>query len=368
MAGSRIPTDETEDTNDMAFELPPEQTGPAAWYGPEMARSTEWLMPLSAAEVAEVEAATKKFVARDTDIADMKPSDFALPMLGRKLKARVEEEVLNGRGFLLLRGLPVERWSMREAATAFYGLGVHLGSARSQNGKGHVLGHVANLGLDYADPEVRGYQTSARLNFHTDSSDLVGLLCLTTPQSGGLSSIASSTTVWNEMMRRRPDLARVLLGPVYYTRWGEVGAGLKPYYGVPVFSPSAGHMVTRYVRSSIRKAQLMAEVPRLSPAQEEALDYFDSLTNDPTIHLSMEFKPGDIQMLCNHWILHSRTSYVDWPEPERRRHLLRLWLACDDGPVVPESFTSSIRESTKSGRPGGIQVPGVPLSAPIAPC
>src|SRR5471032_2085784 len=118
------------DTNIAAFELPPEQTEPAAWYGPEMSRSTEWLMPLSAAEIAEVEAATRKFVARDADIAEMKPSDFALPMLGRKLKARVEEEVLNGRGFLLVRGLPVGRWTMREAATAFYGLGVHLGRDR----------------------------------------------------------------------------------------------------------------------------------------------------------------------------------------------------------------------------------------------
>jgi hypothetical protein len=216
------------DTNIATFELPPEQTGPAAWYGPEMSRSTEWLMPLSAAEIAEVDAATKKFVARDSDIADMKPSDFALPMLGRKLKARVEEEVLNGRGFLLVRGLPVGRWTMREAATAFYGLGVHLGSARSQNGKGHVLGHVQDLGLASDDPNVRIYQTHERQTFHTDSCDIVGLICLKTAQRGGLSALVSSTTIFNEMRRRRPDLLKLLFEPLATDRRGEVPEGQKP--------------------------------------------------------------------------------------------------------------------------------------------
>jgi hypothetical protein len=153
----------------MSFELPPEQTGPAAWYGPEISKSTEWLMPLSAAEVAEVEQITTALAARGADIAAITAQGFALPTLGPKLRQRVENEVLNGRGFLLLRGLPVERWTMREAATAFYGLGAHLGNARSQNGKGHVLGHVKDLGLASNDPNVRIYQTHERQTFHTDS-------------------------------------------------------------------------------------------------------------------------------------------------------------------------------------------------------
>ncbi|MBR2813345.1 MAG: TauD/TfdA family dioxygenase [Reyranella sp.] len=340
---------------------------PQAWYGPQQAQSTDWLHQLTDADRRELRTALGVAQKSGLPLHELSREQFPLTGLANRLVG-LRREALEGRGFFLLRGVPVAEYSPWESAAAFWGIGLYLGEAVSQNGKGHVLGHVANLGLDYADPEVRGYQTSARLNFHTDSSDLVGLLCLQTPQSGGLSSIASSTTVWNEMVRRRPDLARALLGPVYYTRWGEVGAGMKPYYGIPVFSPYAGHMVTRYVRSSIRKAQLMAEVPRLTPVQEEALDFFDGLTNDPAIHLSMEFRPGDIQMLCNHWILHSRTAYVDWPEPERRRHLLRLWLACEEGPAVPESFTTSLRESTRSGRPGGIQVPGVSLSAPLDPC
>jgi hypothetical protein len=339
---------------------------PQAWKGPELTR-TDWIHELSDADRQELRDAIAVAQASGQPLHELKRAHFPLASLAVRL-GRLRREALHGRGFFLLRGVPVAEFSPWESAAAFWGIGLYLGEAVSQNGKGHVLGHVANLGLDYADPEVRGYQTSAGLSYHTDFSDLVGLMCLRTPQSGGLSRIASSTTVWNEMMKRRPDLARVLLEPVYYTRWGEVGAGMKPYYGMPVFSPCAGRMVVTYVRSAIRKAQLIPEVPRLSAIQEEALDLLDSLAADPAIFLSMEFRPGDIQILCNHWILHSRTSYEDWPEVERRRHLLRLWLACDGGPTVPESFTTIAQPVTLSGRPAGIQVPGVPFSAPLDPC
>lgn len=267
-----------------------------------------------------------------------------------------------------MRGIPVDNLSPWERAAMFWGIGLYIGEAVSQNGKGHVLGHVANLGLDYGDPEVRGYQTNALLPYHTDFSDVVGLLSVRTPQSGGASSICSSTTVWNEIARRRPDLARLLLQPFHYTRWGEIGEGKQRTYEMPVFSPCAGRMVATYARSAIRKAQLLPEVPRLSSEQVEALDLLDSLAADPELRLQMEFRPGDIQMLCNHWIFHSRTGFVDWPEPERRRHLLRLWLACDDGPELPASFTENSQRPTRGGRPDGINVAGVPFSAPLEPC
>lgn len=340
---------------------------PQAWYGPTQARRNDWLHELNDTDREELRGAITVARASGRPLQELERAQFPLGGLAARL-GRMRREALEGRGFFLLRGVPVTEYSPWESAAAFWGVGLYLGEAVSQNGKGHVLGHVANLGLNYADPEVRGYQTSAGLNYHTDFSDLVGLLCLRTPQSGGLSSIASSTTVWNEMVRQRPDLARVLLEPVYYTRWSEVGACMQPYYGMPVFSPCGGRMVVTYVRSAIRKAQLMPEVPRLTALQEEALDFLDSVAADPAINLSMEFRPGDIQMLCNHWILHSRTSYQDWPEPERRRHLLRLWIACDSGPEVPASFTAIAQPATRSGRPAGIQVPGVAFSAPLDPC
>ena len=235
----------------MSLVLPPLQTGAAAWYGPEMAARDEWLMPLAAADIREIEQAVEPLVARDADIAAISAADFPLPSLGPKLKARVRDEVLSGRGFLLMRGLPVERWSMREAATAFFGLGAHLGSARSQNAKGHVLGHVRDLGLDAQDPNVRIYQTSARQTFHTDSCDIVALLCLKTARSGGLSALVSSTTIFNEMRRRRPDLLALLLEPIATDRRGEVPAGQKPYFEIPVFNWHEGHLSAIYQRQYI---------------------------------------------------------------------------------------------------------------------
>jgi TfdA family taurine catabolism dioxygenase TauD len=349
----------------MAFELPPEQTGLAAWYGPEMARRDDWQLPLSATEIAEIEAALRPLVAGAADIAAITARDFPLPTLGSKLKARVENEVLNGRGFLLMRGLPVERWSMREAATAFFGLGSHLGSARSQNGKGHVLGHVQDLGLDVTDPNVRIYQTHERQTYHTDSCDIVGLLCLKTAKSGGLSALVSSTTIFNEMRRRRPDLLRLLFEPLATDRRGEVPDGQKPYFEIPVFSWHEGYLTAIYQRQYIDSAQRFPDAPRLSPAHIEALDLFDALANDAALHMFMEFRPGDVQLVHNHTILHDRTSFVDWPDPERRRHLLRLWLAAAGARPLPASFAQRYG-SVIVGDRGGIMVRGTRLHAPLA--
>ena len=348
----------------MSYELPPEQTGAAAWYGPEIARRDDWMMPLSAAEVAEVEAATQALVARDADIAVLKPKDFPLPTLGAKLRSRVGDEVLNGRGFLLLRGLPVDRWSIRESATAFFGLGAHLGSARSQNGKGHVLGHVQDLGLDVNDPNVRIYQTHERQTYHTDSCDIVGLLCLKTARSGGLSALVSSTTIFNEMRRRRPDLLKLLFQPIATDRRGEVPEGQKPFFEIPVFNWHQGYLTAIYQRQYIDSAQRFPEAPRHTPELIEALDMFDSLANDPALNTFMEFKPGDVQLVHNHTMLHDRTGFDDWPEPERRRHLLRLWLAAEGARPLPEIFAQRYGQVTIGDR-GGIIVRGTRLQAPL---
>jgi hypothetical protein len=344
--------------------LPPEQTSEAAWYGPAMSKSTDWLMPLSAAEIAEVEAVARPLAARNADIAALSARDFPLPTLGPKLKARTEAEVLNGRGFLLLRGLPVERWTMQEAATAYFGLGTHLGSARSQNGKGHVLGHVQDLGLDVSDPNVRIYQTNVRQTYHTDSCDIVALLCLKTAKSGGLSALVSSTTIFNEMRRRRPDLLELLFQPLATDRRGEVPEGQKPYFEIPVFNWHKGYLTAIYQRQYVDSAQRFADAPRLSPRQIEALDLFDSLANDPALHMFMEFKPGDVQLVHNHTMLHDRTGFIDWPEPEKRRHLLRLWLAAPNARPLPEVFAQRYGSVTLGDR-GGIIVRGTKLQAPL---
>ncbi|MED5358670.1 MAG: TauD/TfdA family dioxygenase, partial [Pseudomonadota bacterium] len=210
--------------------------GPQVWRGPEMAaRPTEWIYEMSAADNADLNAATAAAISTGKNILDIEAVDFSLPQFGAKL-AEMREEMLHGRGFKLLRGLPIQDRPIEEVAFMYWGIGAHLGYVVSQNAKGHVLGHVKDLGLDYADLQARGYQTSARLPYHTDYSDLVGLLCLKKARSGGLSSIVSSSALYNHIMAERPDLGEALMQPFYRTRWGEVGSDRPAWIEVPAFN------------------------------------------------------------------------------------------------------------------------------------
>ena len=179
--------------------------GPAVWTGADMGkREAEWTYRLSPAEVAELETAVRAVQARGIDIADIRRADFPLPTLGPALE-RLRAEVLNGRGFILLRGMPVENWPIADSATAYWGIGSYFGSARSQNAQGHLLGHVYDLGkgLSATNPNLRSYATAERQNFHIDRCDVVALLCLRRAKSGGLSSVVSSMNVHNAMAQRR---------------------------------------------------------------------------------------------------------------------------------------------------------------------
>jgi len=336
-----------------------------AWLGPEIANNTFWVHELTKSEKHELHAEIIKADRSCKDVAQLVADDFNLPELRVTLEY-VRKTVLFGAGLFLIRGVPIEDYTIRQAAIAFWAIGVCLGDPVSQNAKGHLLGHVTNVGLKYEDPEVRGYQTSARLPYHTDASDIVGLLCVRSSKSGGLSSVVSSTSIWNELVRESPQRARVLLNDFHRTRWGEVAPGEKPYMSNPIYVPYGDRIFANYTRSAITKAQQLAGIPLLTKDQIDALDCLDALAADPRFHLDMDFRPGDIQLLSNHHIFHSRTTYEDWPDIARRRHLLRLWLACDGGPAVPEVLLRRYG-TTPKGRPNGICLPGVKQIAPLSP-
>ncbi|HTZ35672.1 MAG TPA: TauD/TfdA family dioxygenase [Stellaceae bacterium] len=338
--------------------------GPSAWKGAALARRPEeWIYTLSAAELGEIDAAVQR--VRGRDLAGLARADFALPTLGPTLD-RMREEVLNGRGFVLIRGLPVEGRPVADSAAAYWGIGSYFGHARSQNAMGHLLGHVRDLGLATSDPNVRTYQTTERQHFHTDSCDIVGLLCLKTAKQGGLSSIVSSMAIHNEMARRRPDLLERLYQPFATDRRGEVPVGEKPYFDIPVFNPYEGRVSAIYSGTYIRSAQRLPEARRLTPEDHAALDMLDDLANDAELRLDMELRPGDMQFLHNHTCLHDRTAFVDWPEAERKRHLLRLWLAAPGARPLPPVFAARYGSTTIGDR-GGIICEKTRLHAPLEP-
>ena len=340
----------------------------AAWRGSDFSDTGDFTHWLADAEIAEIDAAVRAVADRRIDHAAIDRANFALPQLGKHLTSVRDDVLLRGRGFIVIRGLPVERYSMAQAAAAFLGIGAYVGKPVSQNGKGHILGHVKDLGRSVDDPTARIYQTTHKQTFHTDSVDVVGLLCLKTARSGGLSRIVSSLFLYNEMFRRRPDLAAALFEPFYFDRRGEVAPGQNGWYATPIFHWYADRLSVIYGnRYYIQSAQRFPEVPRLTDKQIEALDLFDALANDPANYLDIEFKPGDIQLIHNHVILHDRTDYEDWPEPERKRHLLRLWLCPPNGRPLPPVFADRYR-STEIGNRGGIVLPGVAMNAPLEAC
>jgi len=338
--------------------------GPSVWHGRDLQPRTDWIRTFSGAELAEMDAAVRAFKTSGAPLTGISPARFPLPLLGPSL-GEILAELLEGRGFAMLRGFPVDRYTRDEQAIAYMGLGAHLGTARSQNAKGHLLGHVKDLGHDIKDPKVRYYQTSRKLEYHTDSVDIVGLLCLKTAKAGGESFIASSMTLYNEILRRRPDLVHALFEPYPTDRRGEVPEGMQPWFDMPIFHWHAGRLTCIYVRQYIESAQeLFPEARRLTRAQVEAMDLMDELLNDPQIHLSMAFLPGDMQFLHNHQILHSRNDFENWPEPERHRHLLRLWLAPAGGRPLPDIFAPRYGSVTPGAR-GGIVVSGTTPKVPL---
>lgn len=347
------------------MELPPGPIGgQAAWTGADMARRSDWIEALSPAELAEIDAAVAAHKAAGRAMGEITPETFRLPLLAPRL-ARILGDLQRGRGFVLIRGFDVGSRPVEDSAVAYLGIGAHLGSFRSQNAKGHLLGHVKDLGLDISNPKVRYYQTNKELEFHTDSCDIVGLLCLRTAKAGGGSRVVSSVAIHDRMMAESPDLWRALFNPMPTDRRGEIPPGMLPWFEIPVFNWHRGELSTIYSGQYIRSAQQnFPQARRLTATEHAAIDRLDELAAE--MSLEMEFRPGDMQFVHNHTCLHSRTDFEDWPEPERRRHLLRLWLAPRVARELPPAYAQRYGDITPGNR-GGIVVKDTVLTFTLAP-
>ena len=332
--------------------------------GADMAAAPErWRSALSADDIRELEAAATQLRDAGVDLGAIREADFPLPKMAPRLKA-LRDDLIHGIGFGLLTGLPVERYDQWTAAAIFCGVGAHLGAARSQNAAGHLLGHVRDVGADPKDVNTRIYQTSARQTFHTDSADVVGLLCLREAMEGGDSLLVSTVSIYNEMTARRPDLAARLFDPIATDRRGEQPEGEKPYFEIPVLNWHEGELTGIYQRQYIDSAQRFEDAFRLTEDHVAALDLFDEIANDPDLHLRMRLTPGDMQFVYNHAMLHDRTGFRDWPERAERRHLLRLWLSIPGDRELPPAFAQRYG-SIEVGDRGGIVTKETRLHAPL---
>ena len=317
--------------------------GPIAWVGPDMAASDAWLHQLTDAEIAELDAALEVAKASGLPMEQLSRAQFPLPTMAPMLAGWLDE-LETGRGFVTARGVPVERYTEADAAIVYWGMGLYLGTAVSQNAAGDVLGHVRDTGDDPNDPSVRLYRTRARQSFHVDGADIIGLLCLRISESGGESLIVSSVSIYNEIGRRRPDLVPLLFENYCWDNHQQQEEGGPAFFEVPICAFRDDQLHFAYAGWYIRGAQGLPGVPPLTPEQHELLDLIDEIAEDPAFHLSVDCRPGDIQLLRNSTILHSREAYLDHPEPERKRHLLRLWLRATDFTENEQALLGAVPE------------------------
>lgn len=336
---------------------PPVKTA-AAWRGDELEKTGEWIYLLSDEQVAELEALGERFLAENPDLRTVQAEDYPLVACADAVK-EWGSDVDFGRGFVLVRGLRTHLYSDALSSAIYYILGLHMGDPIRQNEMGDLIDHVyATSDKTMDDPTALSAKVRDKLVYHSDSSDVVALMCLRPAKEGGLSCLVSGAQIYNEILERRPDLAPLLLEPFHWDWRRQDHNAPADTYTSPIVSLVDG-VFSMYAGSLyILTAQEYEGVPKLTPEQIEVLELFDKITYEEGMAIAMDFRPGDIQWLSNYAALHARTTFWDWPEPQRRRHLLRLWLSREtDRPVAPGFGKNGVVQHRSAPRGGAEEHP-----------
>jgi Taurine catabolism dioxygenase TauD, TfdA family len=304
------------------------QLEPAAeWRAADVADPESWTLRLTQEDQDELAGALAKAKAKSTDPLDLGKQDFPLEGLADKLQG-VVDVLLNGRGFMRIATLDADRYGDDDLTLLYWGIGLHLGEPWAQNKHGHVLGDVTDQGKTIDDPTVRGNELGGiALDYHTDGSDLVGLLCLRTARTGGLSCVANAVAIHNQLVREHPDLAAALYDPMPYDARGEQAEGTRAFYAIPAFTEHADRLFVRFIPQYILASQRHDDAPRLSAEARTAIATVSEMANDPDFNVYMDLQPGEMQFINNYHVLHGRTAYGDDVAHGYKRHLKRLWLA-----------------------------------------
>ncbi len=341
-------------------------TGAAAWMAAEMAADARWSFPLTAEEVAEIDAALAHARKKSVPWETLTLADFPLPRLAGKLDA-LAEELENGRGLARLTGLPVERYAEDDLRLIWMGIGVHLGLPLYQDFRGQLMRDIRDTGRD-VDAEYghkmldKSGQTfvsskartlsNGPLRFHNDRCDVVGLFCIRAAARGGVNKVASTAGVHNVILARRPDLLEILFAPLIRSRLGEEFGGETMTYALPVFGIEAGKLTSHYSRTYIEAAQEMPAVAPLADAAWEAIAMLQSVSDE----IGFEFTqaPGDMTFFNNHAVYHARSAFEDDPAQAAERLLMRLWLSMPNSRALPADHAVLWGNVAAGARRGGI--------------
>ncbi|MFF4571879.1 TauD/TfdA family dioxygenase [Streptomyces sp. NPDC001410] len=304
-------------------------TGPALWYGPEVAGRDDWVLQLTVDHREELRTAVHTARGRGATLLRMTVADFPLPTLAAAL-GRAAAALAEGPGFVLLRSVPADLLGEAEASTVLRGIGQYLGRPVPQTVGGRTLCHIRDAGPAPDGTTPPAHLTRAALPFHTAESDLLGLMCLLQARSGGRTLLASAAAVHNAVLDTRPDLVGRLYRDHLFDRREERAPGEKPYLASPLVTRHGDRPSMRYDRARLDNGARAARgggPDGAAAADRELYDLIDATAASPGVRLDLDLQPGDLLLLDNHVVLHARSAYEDSDTPEHRRHLLRLWLA-----------------------------------------
>lgn len=323
----------------------------SAWTLPEVEQDPSWRFELAPSAAKQMAAAVQAVFDPARDLLDHEPAEFDLGS-GLDVVRQAITSAQTGRGLALISGLPRDGLSAAEFRLLTWAIGLHLGVPRPQGARSHYVSEVRAAGQEYRSASGRGYNTNAALDFHMDDADLVLLSCYNGARSGGQSLVSSSTSAWNQLLAERPDLAEVATQNFHFSRNTEEAPDEAPFYQQPLFDRAEGLQFARWNRNRVRTAQAIEDVPPLSTQQRECADLLDEILRRPDHLLQMWLKPGDLQIMNNHVMLHSRTAFEDHADEDLRRCLYRVWIAPPNSPRLPltwKPFYRSIEPGTVRG-------------------
>ncbi|MFT5128662.1 MAG: hypothetical protein ACI8W8_002280 [Rhodothermales bacterium] len=311
------------------------------WRAAALPDCEEWGLELNTAERAEFASLLAN-------------ADSAIPDLRTRL-LWIRDRLETGAGVVLLRNLPIADSAEPAVRGAFLRLASEIGTALSQAADGSRIFSVRDAGFAKDDPRARGPNTSKRLSFHTDRCDVIGFLCLQDAMHGGDNEIVNSRAVYERIALERPDLLEILKQPFYYKRHTVDLGNAQPWCQQPIFSFCEGQFACSFLRVLIERAHADPALPSLTDLQVEALDFLEDTAAKPDLFLRFRQHPGDLLLLNNWAILHRRTAFEDWPEPERRRHILRAWLAVPNSRPLDPMFAANYGDVRAGAIRGGMR-------------
>lgn len=333
---------------------------PFAWRREDVEQDTSWVQPLTLEEIEGFDSALLFAKTLNKPFLEMSPDDFPLTAAAKNALHRAVQSTQERWGFCLIKGFPVNRWSEDDARLAYWGMGLHMGVARTQNKSSDILNDVRDVGAQYHEKGGRGYNTNAGLDFHIDFGDVVALLCRRTAKTGGRSLITSSRAIYDEVLLTHPELQEILHQPFYFSWQGAAGREDGPYYQCPIAGFKDGYFAFRSNRKNIIAAQRdFTDVPRLTDKQLRLMEVLETLFHDQRFCYSMQLEAGDLQLLNNYVTIHSRTNFEDYEDAEKKRHLLRLWLSIPGCQPLPDDWYEPYKSTLANSVRGGLRGQGI---------